>query len=125
MSLVQDVTTLIPSTQMVKEVLHREAGIEDAVAWLWGHANSDKKAQEFLRFDLGVQAYLLKDFGSRPTVYAYEYGGFIAIAENGEQVHLDRLVVLAPVFATNKRKAEGEAATAAEITSFRPILVKN
>ena len=125
MSLIQDVTVLIPNKDTVTEVLDREASVEDEVAWLWGHANSDAMAVELATKELHLKAEIRKDFGPRPTIFAHAYGGFIAIDENCEQVHLDKLIVLAPTFASAKRKAEGEVATAAEITGFRPILVKN
>lgn len=124
MVLVQDVTTLVPNKDIVKEVIRMEADEEDEVAWLWGHANSDAMATEYA-LSLGVKAEIRKDFGARPTVLAHAYGGFVSIAENGEQVHLDKLVVLAPVFSMENRQAEGHVATANEIIGFRPILVKN
>lgn len=125
MSIVQDITTLVPINGVIREVLDREATDEDEVAWLWGHANSAEKAEEYARNDLGIKAKIRRDFGPRPTIVAHAFGGYVAIAEDGEQVIIDKLIVLAPTFVMNKRKAEGEVAAATEILGFRPILVKN
>lgn len=124
MSIVHEVTTLIPIPGVVREVLDREATSEDEVAWLWGHANSDRAAEEYARNNLGLMAGIRRDFGPRPTIVAHAFGGYVAITEDGEQVIIDKLVVLAPTFAMNKRKAEGEVAATTEILGFRPILVK-
>ena len=126
MSLVQDLVTLDPNVphHILKEILHPDdwARGDHEIAWLWGHKNSSEMAAHFLHEEFGV-VERWEGFGERPTV-TVEDGEFYAKCVDGELIHIDKLIVLAPVFATNDRKAEGYVAGTNEVVGFRPILVE-
>lgn len=126
MSLIAQKTTLNPNVpkEELQELLHPEdwanGGLE--IMWLWGHKNTSEQAASFLYEQLGV-VERWAGFGDRPTVYVKD-GEFFAKTVLGNEIKIDKLVVLAPVFATNERKAEGQVASAAEVVGFKPILVE-
>lgn len=126
MSLIQQVTTLNPNVpkEELQELLHPEdwanGGLE--IMWLWGHKNTEPLATKFLYDNYGV-VERWAGFGDRPTVYVKD-GEFFAKTVIGNEIKIDRLIVLAPVFASNERKAEGVVAQASEVVGFRPILVE-
>ena len=71
-----------------------------------------------LAFALGTLAASAAD-----TVYVKD-GEFFAKTVIDNEIKIDKLIVLAPVFASNERKAEGVVAQASEVVGFRPILVE-
>lgn len=121
MSLVTKRITLNPEApnEVLQEILHPQQDI----VWLWGHKNTEPLATKFLHEQFGV-VDLWAEFGDRPTVQVDDDGIFFVTAPNGLVVELDKLIILAPVFATNERKAEGQVAQASEVVGFRPILVE-
>ena len=125
MSLVSQKLTLNPEVphKEMKQILHPENwASETEVLWLWGHKNTSEQAARFLRENFDV-IKRQEVFGDRPSVFV-ENGKFFATATNGLIVEIDRLIVLAPIFASNERKAEGQVASAAEVVGFKPILVE-
>ena len=125
MSLVSHKLALNPEVphEEMKQILHPENwASETEVLWLWGHKNTSGKAANFLRENFGV-IKRQEAFGDRPSVFV-ENGKFFVTAANGLDVEIDKLVILAPVFASQERKAEGQVASAAEVVGFRPILVE-
>ena len=126
MSLVEDVVTLNPKAtrEAIQDLIHPEdwANGGHEVAWLWGHKNTEAMASKFLYDNYGV-VERWAGFGDRPTVYVKD-GEFFAKTVLGNEFRIDRLLILAPIFASNERKAEGQVASAAEVVGFRPILVE-
>ena len=127
MSLVTQKLTLNPDVpkEELQQILHPEdwANGDLEILWLWGHKNTEPLATRFLHEQFGVvERWAI--FGDRPTVQVDDDGMFFVTAPNGLVVEIDRLIVLAPIFASNERKAEGQVASAAETVGFRPILVE-
>lgn len=125
MSLVTQKLTLNPEVpkEELQQILHPEdwAKGDLEILWLWGHKNSSEMAAHFLHEEFGV-VERWEGFGERPTV-TVEDGEFYAKRIDGELIHIDKLIVLAPTLAFNERKAEGQVAIATEIVGFRPIVV--
>ena len=111
MSLVTQKLTLNPEVthDEMKRILRPEDwdnwALEIEILWLWGHKNTSEKAANFLRENFGV-IKRQEAFGDRPSVFV-ENGKFFVTAANGLDVEIDKLVILAPVFASQERKAEG------------------
>lgn len=127
MSLVTQKLTLNPEVpkEELQQILHPEdwAKGDLEILWLWGHKNTEPIATRFLHEQFGVvERWAI--FGDRPTVQVDDDGMFFVTAPNGLIINIDRLIVLAPIFASNERKAEGHVASADEIVGFRPILVE-
>ena len=126
MSLIAQKTTLNPNVtkEVLQEILHPEdwANGDLEIMWLWGHKNTSEQAAHFLYEQFGV-VERWAGFGDRPTVYVKD-GEFFAKTVLGNEFRIDRLIVLAPIFASNERKAEGVVAQASEVVGFRPILVE-
>ena len=127
MSLVTQKLTLNPEVpkEELQQILHPEdwANGDLEILWLWGHKNTEPIATRFLHEQFGVvERWAI--FGDRPTVQVDDDGMFFVTAPNGLIINIDRLIVLAPIFASNERKAEGHVASADEIVGFRPILVE-
>ena len=126
MSLIAQKTTLNPNVpkEELQELLHPEdwANGDLEIMWLWGHKNTSEQAASFLYEQFGV-VERWAGFGDRPTVYVKD-GEFFAKTVLGNEIKIDKLVVLAPVFASNERKAEGVVAQASEVVGFKPILVE-
>ena len=127
MSLVTQKLTLNPEVpkEELQQILHPEdwAKGDLEILWLWGHKNTEPLATRFLHEQFGVvERWAI--FGDRPTVQVDDDGMFFVTAPNGLIINIDRLIVLAPIFASNERKAEGHVASADEIVGFRPILVE-
>lgn len=126
MSLIQQITTLNPNVpkEVLQELLHPEdwANGDLEIMWLWGHKNTSEQAAHFLYEQFGV-VERWAGFGDRPTVYVKD-GEFFAKTVIDNEIKIDKLIVLAPVFASNERKAEGVVAQASEVVGFRPILVE-
>ena len=126
MSLVQQVTTLNPNVpkEVLQEILHpQDWALNTEIVWLWGHKNTEPLATRYLYDNFGVNERWAV-FGDRPTVQVDDDGIFFVTALNGLAVELDKLIILAPVFASQERKAEGVVAQASEVVGFRPILVE-
>lgn len=126
MSLIAQKTTLNPNVpkEELQELLHPEdwANGDLEIMWLWGHKNTEPLATKFLYEQFGV-VERWAGFGDRPTVYVKD-GEFFAKTVIDNEIKIDKLIVLAPVFASNERKAEGVVAQASEVVGFRPILVE-
>ena len=126
MSLVQQVTTLNPNVpkEALKKLLHPEDwAVSTEIVWLWGHKNTEPLATKFI-YELYGVVERWAEFGDRPTVQVDDDWIFFVTAPNDLVVELDKLIVLAPVFASNERMAEGQFASASEVVGFRPILVE-
>ena len=126
MSLIAQKTTLNPNVpkDVLQEILHpQDWALNTEIVWLWGHKNTEALATKFLHEQFGVVERWAV-FGDRPTVQVDDDGIFFVTAPNGLVVELDKLIILAPVFASNERKAEGQVAQASEVVGFRPILVE-
>lgn len=126
MSLIQQITILNPNVpkEELQELIHPEdwANGDLEIMWLWGHKNTSEQAAHFLYEQFGV-VERWAGFGGRPTVYVKD-GEFFAKTVIDNEIKIDKLIVLAPVFASNERKAEGVVAQASEVVGFRPILVE-
>lgn len=126
MSLVTKRLTLNPEVpnEVLQEILHpQDWALNTEIVWLWGHKNTEPLATRFLHEQFGVVERWAA-FGDRPTVQVDDDGVFFVTAKNGLVVEIDKLIILAPIFASNERKAEGQVAQASEVVGFRPILVE-
>lgn len=128
MSLVTQKLTLnpeVPNDEM-KHILHPDDwdnwALDTEVLWLWGNKNTSEQAARFLRENFDV-IKRQEVFGDRPSVFV-EDGKFFVTADNGLDIEIDKLVILAPVSAANDCKAEGQVASDAEVVGFKPILVE-